>query len=157
MKIQFAFEMESDFNRFTRLITEIGNQLNMQCLMGNYGNAVEAIIIGIIMVKTRPGYEQWFKERRIRFTEKQVLRNHLNQLVEVNKRLTYGLKFVDDELTQIKNYNDTEFTAFFLNKLIRSFEKFNKLPKAASGFQHKDFVSDILNGINKIKITESNS
>lgn len=157
MKINFSFEMDSEFDRFFRLITEIKNQLNKHCLKGNYGNAVDAIIIGIIMVKTRPGYEKWFKERRIRFKEKQVLRNHLNQLVEVNKILSYDLKFDETELSQMKNYNDTEFTEFFLNKLIRSFEKFNKLPKAASGFQHKEFVSDILNGIYKIKITESNS
>jgi hypothetical protein len=152
MKIYFTFERESEFDRFSRLITEIGYQLNKHCLKGNYGYAVDALTIGIILVNSRPGYEKWFKERPVRFKEKQVQRNHLNQLVEINKRLTYDIKFDDNELLQMKVYNDTEFLTFFLKKLITSFEKFNKLPKAAVGFQHTEFVSDILNGIVNIKI-----
>lgn len=143
MLIKFSFECEEAYNRFLPIIKELQNQLNQLIEKEKYGNIVNEIYIGIILVKTRPGYEKWFKERKIRFKASQILRNQLNQLIELKNVLSYDVKFEDDELYHISTLTDFEFMNYFKIKIKSSFVKFQKLPKMAVKFDYKKFISDV--------------
>lgn len=144
MIIKFSFECEEAYSHFVPIINELENQLNDVFKREKYGNAVNEIYIGIILINTRPGYEQWFKERKLKFKASQILRNQLNQLIELKNVLSYDIKFEDSELNYILTLTNHEFKNYFKSKLKNSFVILQKLPKAASKFDYKKFISDVV-------------
>lgn len=143
MLIKFSFECEEAYSRFLPIIKEIENQLNQLIEKEKYGNIVNEIYIGIILIKTRPGYEKWFKERKLKFKASQILRNQLYQLIELKNILSFDIKFEDDELYHISTLTDFEFMNYFKIKINNSFVKLQKLPRAAANFDYKKFISDV--------------
>lgn len=62
MKFAITQEVDTRSGKKSDIIQQVSNDLENYLKDKNYGSDIETFLIGFVGVKTRPGYEEWYKE-----------------------------------------------------------------------------------------------
>jgi len=89
----------------------------------NYGADIEHFTIGLICIKTKPGYENWYKQRKPRFNTIEKVKLLNGTVMEINNTFTYDIKLTDEEIDQF-NSSGQDAVNIFSKKLIESLSNF---------------------------------
>jgi len=108
----------------------------------NYGAGVEHFSIGLVVIRSRPGYEGWFKERKPRFQKLQKLQMLNQSVVELHNCYSYDIKLSDDE---IEKFTASEESAvkIFCQKFISSLNNFESPSMKKRDFNLQSFRNDL--------------
>lgn len=117
-------------------------------LLNNYGSDVLNIAIVIILIKTHPGYEEWYKVRRPRYIEYlsgiSVITGE-PKLWEWKKRYVIELRF-DGELFDEFIESDEEGAKHILaRETLKALDLLDRLPKRLKHFDKERFKNDVAN------------
>ena len=73
MKFSVAIEFDQEAYERSSDIQEFVDRLSMYIQDRDYGSGVEHVTIGLVIIKSRQGYENWFKQRPPRFIKLQKI------------------------------------------------------------------------------------
>ena len=124
-------------------ISEVSRQLNLFINNKSYGVDIQKIKIGFILALDRPGYENWYKPRKIQYTNHSVSKSKLTgESNEVNRLLSFELKLDQQTLANFLNASDVESHRIIIQEIIVYLEKLDKLPKQVTDFAKEQFLVD---------------
>lgn len=144
--MEFAITKELDIKSYEKstLIQEVSDDLGSYLKNRNYGDDIEVFLIGFVGVKTKPGYEDWYKERKPRYVDYKQSKNRLTGLVmETIKEYSYDIKFDNELYDKFVNSSDEDSKKLLVEKILESFEHLDKLPKKVKDFDKEKFKTDV--------------
>ncbi|MBY0067110.1 MULTISPECIES: hypothetical protein [Empedobacter] len=110
----------------------------------SYGEDVETFLIGFVAIKTKPGYEEWYKERKPKYIDYRLTKSRLTGLpLETIKQYSYDIKFDYELYDEFVNGTEEESSKLLARKILDSFSHLDKLPKKIKDFDKDKFKSDV--------------
>ena len=145
--MNFSITLEIDQNAYHRSlqINKLSKGLNSFFKKKDYGEDLLNLYIGLICVKTRLGYEEWFKIRKPRFKSLQILKNITidDSNIEIRNAFSYDLKIDYEEYDKFTSATEEESLKILAKMILISLENLDKLPKKVKDVVRKKFESDI--------------
>jgi len=108
----------------------------------NYGAGVEHFTIGLVAVRSRPGYEGWFKQRPPRFQTIQKVHMLDQSAVELRNGYSYDIKLSDDEIDRFIASGEDAIQVF-IQRFISSLTNFESPSMKKRDFDLRAFRNDI--------------
>lgn len=125
------------------VIHNLSNSLKDFFSNKTYGGDVEKIFIGFILVSSKPGYEDWYKEKKPRYTFYKSTTSRLTgETIEVNKLFCYEIAFSDELIVKFINGTDESSLKLVALEILKSLGKLDKLPKKIKDFDKDSFTKD---------------
>ncbi|MPS72457.1 MAG: hypothetical protein E2590_04820 [Chryseobacterium sp.] len=144
MEFAITKELDTGTNKKTNLIQEISDNLKFFLKNKSYGEDIETFYIGFVGIKTKIGYEQFFKERKPRYVDYKQTKNRLTgEMMEIIKEYGYDIKFDNELYDEFVNGTDEESKNLLARKILESFAHFDKLPKKIKDFDKEKFKVDV--------------
>ncbi|MGZ5218942.1 MAG: hypothetical protein ACXWC7_02655 [Chitinophagaceae bacterium] len=110
----------------------------------NYSLDLDTITISFIFVKSRPGYEDWYKEKSPRYVSFKTGKSRLTgEIYEIKKRFSYDIKFSDELLDRFKIASDMDSMKMIARETLASVYKLDVLVRRINGFDKRKFVADL--------------
>ncbi|MEO4005276.1 hypothetical protein [Flavobacterium sp. CAU 1735] len=144
MELKITLEIDSAAQHKAATINSLSQELNSFFEDKNYGEDIQSILIGCICVKTKMGYEDWFKIRKPNYISYKKTKNRLTGVeMEISKTLECDFKLDDELYDSFVLSNDEEGVKMILIEMIKAFEQSIELPKKVKDFNKDLFLSDI--------------
>ncbi|WP_312555286.1 hypothetical protein [Empedobacter brevis] len=144
MEFGITQELDTGTNKKSNLIQDISDNLESFLKNKNYGEDVETFLIGFVGVKTKPGYEEWYKERKPKYIDYRLTKSRLTGLpLETIKQYSYDIKFDYELYDEFVNGTEEESSKLLARKILESFSHLDKLPKKIKDFDKDKFKSDV--------------
>lgn len=143
MEFGITQELDTGTNKKSNLIQEISDNLESFLKNKNYGKDVETFLIGFVGIRTKPGYEEWYKERKPKYIDYKVIKSFTNQPIEIRKKYGYDIKFDYELYDEFVNGTEEESSKLLARKILDSFSHLDKLPKKIKDFDKEKFKSDV--------------
>jgi hypothetical protein len=143
MEIGVGIEADAKSNLKVELVSDFMADLSNFLKPINYGQGILSITIGFICIELVPGYENWHKERKPRFTKNRKVKLLSGDTITSKNNFSYDMKLSSDEYASFTQSTDNESTRVFARKLIDSLSTFDHLPKSVSDFDFGQFKADI--------------
>lgn len=144
MEFAITKELDTGTNKKTNLIQEISDNLEFFLKNKSYGEDIGTFYIGFVGVKTKIGYEHFFKERKPKYIDYRLTKNRLTGLpLETIKQYGYDIKFDHELYDEFVNGTDEESKKLLARKILESFAHFDKLPKKIKDFDKEKFKADV--------------
>lgn len=143
LEVALTLEIDSDADKRSPLINRVSEALTTYFDGRSYGSDIEGFLIGVICIKTHPGYEAWFKKRRPRYRAFERVDMHDGTHLEVRNSYGYDIKFEPNDCYEaFVNGSEEEALALLIDLLIDSLSNFDKLPKKVRDFDAATFKKD---------------
>jgi hypothetical protein len=158
MKIEIRVN-ESDIEASHKLevVESLSNQFASFFERKDYGSGVKSILIICILVKTKPGYEDWFKVRRPKFTEYKLLENKITGYKKViEKEFAYEIRIDHNDFDEFISQYDKVSKKILALRVLDSLSNLDKLPKKVKDFDKERFNADIQDFFQKQGLQETN-
>lgn len=128
----------------TSLVYQLSKSLNEFFQGKDYGSDVLSVTIGFIMVKTKPGYENWYQEKKPKYLNFKKYKSKLNgDEVELNKAFQYEIKLDDETLNLLLTSSDDIGKRIIACSILASLDKFETLLTKKRSFNPILFESDL--------------
>lgn len=115
-------------------------------LLDDYGPDVQNIAIFIILIKTHPGYEKWYKVRRPKYIEylsgTSVITGEPEQW-EWKKRFVIEIRFDGDLYDEFIEADEEKAKQILAKETLNALELLDKLPKRLKHFDKDRFKNDV--------------
>jgi hypothetical protein len=109
----------------------------------NYGSGIEHFTVGLIAIRSKPGYEDWYKQRRPRFQKVQRYRvPGQSTVVEFHNCYSYDIKLSDDEIDQFVASSESAIK-LFAQRLVSSLANLQSPSMKKRRFDVKAFREDL--------------
>src|SRR5215475_10268333 len=96
MNFGISVEVDSNADSKSGAVQELSNFLH-DSLKQDYGSDVQHLTIGLICVRSVPGYEAWYKPRKPRFQRRQLVKMLDGSSKELVNAFSYDIRLTDDE------------------------------------------------------------
>lgn len=120
--------------------------LEQYFLSKDYGPDVLNIAIVIILIKTHPGYEDWYKARRPKYIEREsgvsMITGEPEQW-EWKKRFVIEIRFDGDLFDEFIGAEDEHAKHILAKETLGALELLDKLPKRLKHFEKERFKNDV--------------
>jgi hypothetical protein len=144
MKFAIIQYTDTKSEKKSHLVQDISNNLQDFLKNKNYGEDIEVFLIGFLGVKTKPGYEDWYKEKKPRYVDYKQSKNRITgEMMEVIKNYSYDIKFDYELYDEFVDGTDEESRKLLAKKILESFEHLDKLPKKVKDFDKEKFKADV--------------
>jgi hypothetical protein len=140
MNFKISQEVDVEALEKSSVINELSSSLNAYLSNRKYGEDVQNIFIGCICVKSREGFEDWFKIRRPRYKERQKIKLLDNSILELNCVFSFDIKL---DFEAFINNSDLENHKLVALEITKSLSNLNLLPKKVIDFEVEMLKSDI--------------
>ncbi len=145
MEIGVGIEADAKSSLKVELVSDLIDELSAFLKPINYGAGILSVSIGFICIDLVPGYENWNKARKPRFTKNRKVKLLSGESIAAKNNFSYDMTFSADEYASFIQATDIESTRVFAIKLIESLSTFDHLPKSVSDFNTGQFKADIEN------------
>lgn len=144
MKFAIVQYLDTKSEKKSHLIQDISNDIQEILKEKNYGDDIETFLIGFLGVKTKIGYEDWYKEKKPKYVDyKQTKNRFTGEMMEIIKEYGYDIKFDNELYDEFVNGTDEESKNLLARKILESFAHFDKLPKKIKDFDKEKFKVDV--------------
>lgn len=144
MIFNITIETEKEVGDKWKVIQELANSMNEYFISKEYGQGIQKYLIGCILIKTRIGYENWYKKRVPRYKSNSLIKK-LDGSTETINLFTYDIKFDDSEYNAFINSPIENGRKILAHKLLDSLECLESLPHKVKNFDKDKFKSDFTN------------
>jgi len=117
----------------------------------NYGAGVEHFTIGLIVIRSTPGYEGWFKQRSPRFQKMQKISMLDQSVTELRNCYSYDIKLFDDEIDKFIVSRESAIQVFCL-RFISSLTNFESPSMKKRDFDLRAFRDDVQSFIDSARV-----
>jgi len=146
MKFKISQELDINSSSKSHLIEKLSVKIETFLRNKNYGEDIKTIFIGLVVVKTREGLENIFKERKPKYIDFKLMKNRLTgESMEIDKEYSYDIKFDYELYDQFVEFSDKQSEKLLIQKLLESLKHFDNLPKQVEDFDVKRFKEDLSN------------
>jgi hypothetical protein len=145
MVIELSIAVTESFsvNR-TPIIYELSKQINQFIKAEVYGDDVKKIKVGFIMALNRPGYEHWYKPKKISYTDYRVSKSRLTgETIEINKQLSFEIRLDENQIGCFLNSNETEAQKLIVQEVVNYLSQIKTLPRKIADFDKNSFVNNL--------------
>ena len=125
------------------VVNELSNKLRFHFDNCNYGEDVERIDIGLLLVLERPEYENWYKPKKVKYIKYKKSTNLAGEIIIIEKTLSYEIKLSDEQLYKFTGGDDELSKEVLATEIIKSLLIFDKLPKEIKQFDVERFKVDL--------------
>jgi hypothetical protein len=108
----------------------------------DYGADLQNFTIGLVCMRSRPGYEGWYKARRPRFQTRERVRLLDGASTELANVFGYDIRLTDDEYEQFVAANPRNAVELVSAKLLESLSALDELPSKVREFDRPRFQAD---------------
>lgn len=144
MEFGITQEVDNKSGDKSYLVQKISDNLENFLKNRSYGEDVETFLIGFVAIKTKPGYEEWYKERKPKYIDYRLTKSRLTGLpLETIKQYSYDIKFDYELYDEFVNGTEEESCKLLARKILDSFSHLDKLPKKIKDFDKEKFKSDV--------------
>ena len=144
MEFAITQEVDTRSGKKSDIIQKVSDDLGNYLKNKNYGSDIETFLIGFVGIKTKPGYEEWYKERKPKYIDYKASKNRITGLpMEIIKTYSYDIKFDYDLYDEFVEASDENSKKILILKILDSFTHLDKLPKKIKNFDAEKFKSDI--------------
>ncbi|WP_294201001.1 hypothetical protein [uncultured Chryseobacterium sp.] len=145
MKIEVRTnELDTKADHKLHIINEMSILLYDYFLNTNYGDDIKEFRFLCIIVRTKPGYEDWYKARKPKYVENKTLENFITkETIKINNQLTIEFKIDYKEYDDFIDSTDEESKRILAKKILESLEDLDKLPKKVKDFDKERFKEDM--------------
>lgn len=144
MEFKITLEIDSQAQHKSGIIISLSQELNSFFEDKNYGEDIKHFLTGCICVKTKEGYEDWFKIRKPKYTDYKKTKNRLTGVeMEIVKTLECDFKIDDVIYDSFVSSNEEESKKIIANEIIKAFENSIEIPKKVKDFDKEKFKSDM--------------
>ncbi|MBK1880722.1 hypothetical protein JIN87_27820 [Pelagicoccus mobilis] len=144
MDFGVAFYTDSDLSSASATIREFSERLGRELDGIDFGTDVENVSIGLILVRTRQGYdENWFAEKKPRHRKLQKISLIDGGTKELRNIFSYYIKFTNEEIDAIST-SASKAIEIFCIRLTDSLTNFETPSMKKRNFDLKKFRETIL-------------
>lgn len=152
MKLQLTVvELESGTEEKVNLIRRFSaSYLENTFLDKDYGSDVETIMIIICVIQMRPGFENWYKVKRPKYTEYKswyttfgIDDPDIPEFKEIKKRFDIEIRFKDQLYDDFMDADEEEAKRILARETLKALELLDKLPKRLKNFDKERFKADV--------------
>jgi hypothetical protein len=143
--LKFAVTIESDTEAEMNIrhVNDFTQELSEVVKSWDYGDGLQNFYIGFVCIKTRPGYKDWYKERKPRFKKVSKTTRLDGTAIEFQNVFSYDLKLSDEEFDSFCTASSNDAVRLFANRMIESFDKLEHLRKRAKPLELDSFRNDL--------------
>jgi len=109
----------------------------------DYGNGLESLRLIFILIKTKKGYEEWFRTRKPKFTEHNILETFSGEKIEIIKEFAIESRIDNDSYDNFLMATETESRKILAQEILNSLSNLDALPKKVKDFDKEKFKSDV--------------
>ncbi|XCN74534.1 MAG: hypothetical protein Q3M24_07255 [Candidatus Electrothrix aestuarii] len=140
-----AFQSGSCIHRFVDNLSEYIRERD-------YGSGIEHFTIGLVVIRSKPGYEDWFKQRKPLFRKIQKIQIPGQDITEFYNCYSYDIKLSDAEIDRFIESGESAIN-LFCQKFISSLINFDSPSMKKRDFDLCAFREDVLGFIDSWKFT----
>lgn len=138
--MKFGISIETDFYMKAKIhnVIFLDRVLNHFLLDKDYGDGINWYFIGFVGIKTKLGYEDWYRERKQRY------RTYIpkGETSPINQ-FRYDIKIDMSEYDMFIGLSDEDCLNHLGHRILISLSYFDKLPKKVKNFDKKRFKEDM--------------
>jgi len=142
MEFGIGMEIEDEASTSASAVQTFVDHLAEYIRSRNYGAGVEHFTIGLVMIRSRPGYEGWFKQRNPRFQKMQKIQMLDQSVIELCNCYSYDIKLSDDEIEKFITSGDSAIQVF-CEKFVSSLTNFESPSMKKRDFNLRAFRDDV--------------
>lgn len=144
MRFKITLEIDRDADHKSQLINQLSDEINIFLNKNNYGEDIQNYLLGCICIKTKEGYEGWYKVRKPKYTDyKKVVNRLTGEEMEISKTFENDFK-IDNELYEDFIDSSDELSKKILAKeILNSLSNLDSLPKKVKNFDKEKFRYDL--------------
>ncbi|MBK8614658.1 MAG: hypothetical protein IPN85_14575 [Flavobacteriales bacterium] len=143
MKISITPTFDTELSSGASIVHELAKELGLFFEDKEYGDSVQKIGIGLLMVFHRPGFEHLFKPRRPYYVDKEIESPLTGEKIKVEKYLGIEIRLKDNALDSIMKGTPVEVQLVVLSVIYDYLMTLDKLPLKARDFKKKQFLADL--------------
>lgn len=144
MKFTITLEIDREAAHKASLIQELSTDINRFLDKKYYGRDILKYLLGCICVKTKVGYEDWFKIRKPKYTDYKKAINKLTGLeMEIIKTFENDFKLDNDIYEEFVALSDEVSYKILAREILNSLTNLDSLPKKVKDFNKEAFKNDM--------------
>lgn len=142
MKFGITLEIDTEAEQKSNLIYAMSEALETYLNSKVYGTDILNYFIGFICIKTKLGYEDWYKIRRPKYKEIEKIKSTKGTLIEIKGVFSHDIKIDNEEYDKFISVSDKESRKILESKILTSIAEL-KLPKKVKDFDKERFRQDL--------------
>ena len=146
MEFGIGMEIDSEASTSAIAVQDFVKLLAEYIRSRNYGAGVDHFTIGLVVIRSRPGYENWFKQRKSRFQKTQKIQMLDKSVVELHNCYSYDIKLSDDEIDEFVASTESAIN-IFCKRFVSSLSNFESPSMKKRDFNLLAFRNDVQNFI----------
>lgn len=145
MKIDLGIGVGQEiFANMSPIIQDLSNEMNNYFEGQYYGPDLLSLKIRFIFALPKQGFENWYKEKKTKFTDsKDSVSKLTGEIYQVKKELSYEVKLSEEILRQILIITAGDKKKLLIKELLKSLYNVKKLPRKVKNFNENKFINDI--------------
>ncbi len=136
-------ELDEEISDKLPLVKELSTLTNKFYSDKFYGNGLKSLRLILILIKTKQGYEEWFKARKPKYTEHNVLETFSGQKIEINKEFAIEYRIDNDIYDSFFKATDEKSKKILATEILNSLSNLEALPKKVKDFDKEQFKEDM--------------
>jgi len=142
MEFGIGMEIEKEASKSGSYVHSFVDHLSEFIRARYYGSGIEHFTIGLVVIRSRPGYEDWFKQRKPRFRKIQKLKMPNGAVTELHNCYSYDIKLSDAEIDRFIASGESALK-LFCQKFISSLITFESPSMKKRDFDLRAFREDV--------------
>lgn len=143
MKFSFTVEIDAEAQERGFLIDSMSQSLENYFKERDYGSDIKTFYIRITCIKTKPGYEAWYKLIKPKYIDYSKSTSKLTgEILEVIKTYSYNIKIDNENYDDFVYSSHEESIRILASMLINSLSNIDSLPKKVKNFDKEKFKND---------------
>lgn len=147
MKFGIGIEIDHQADSKFIIVQKFSDDLEKFISNLELGSGIEHFSIGLICVLTKPGYEEWYKERKPRFQKESKVKDLTGGIMLFKNLFSYDIKLDNDLYHEFVNGTDNESEKLLARVFVDSLHNFEKLPKHVTSFDKTMFIESVKNNL----------
>ena len=142
MDFGIGMEIDKEASKSSYYVHSFVDRLSEFIRTRYYGSGIEHFTIGLVVIRSSLGYEDWFKQRKPRFRKVQKLQMPGRTVTELHKRNSYDIKLSDAEIDNF--IESAEFAIkLFCQKFTSSLVNFENPSMKSRDLDLRAFKEDV--------------
>ena len=112
MEFGIGMESEKEASKSGSYVHSFVDRLSEFIRARDYGYGIEHFTIGLVVIRSRPGYDGWFKQRKPRFRKVQKLQMPGRTATELHNCYSYDIKLSDVEIDKFIESGESAIKLF---------------------------------------------
>lgn len=141
MKFGLAVETDLALNYKANIVDALSQEIENYFLDKEYGPDIKDIAIGVIILNPlQPGFEDFFKVRKPKYTRGPKVLNYDGILFTLEKTLEYDIK---PDIESFKKASDNEARKILAEAILQSLNQLDDMKKKLKNFDFERFQFDL--------------